>query len=185
MGQMWSAMTNEEKQQYHEKASLERERVSLELKAWEDEHGEELALLAKAGDGKSKEDSDGPLIYPLGRIRKICKLDPEVRGISKEGLLCLTKAAEMFTALIGDDCVRVAQIQNRRKLSPYDIVQVCESRDRFEFLRDDIKDLTRLQQNDQDKTKATAANNKKPDLSSNNRTITSYFTAAATSKPSV
>jgi DNA-directed RNA polymerase I subunit RPA43 len=35
----------------------------------------------------------------------------------------------------------VAQLQNRRKLLPDDIAQVCSTREQFLFLREDVKDF--------------------------------------------
>lgn len=85
------------------------------------------------------------LIFPLARLRKITKLDPDVKGVSKEGLLLITKCAEMVTAKLGQESVKVAQLQNRRKLLPEDVAQVCATREQFLFLREDVKDLLREQ----------------------------------------
>jgi histone H3/H4 len=81
------------------------------------------------------------LVFPVARIRKICKLDPDVRGISKEAAVLITKAAEQFCAGLGKETVSVAALQNRRKLLPDDVAQVCSSRDQYLFLRDDVRDL--------------------------------------------
>ena len=85
------------------------------------------------------------LIFPLARLRKITKLDPDVKGVSKEALLLITKCAEMVTAKLGQESVKVAQLQNRRKLLPEDVAQVCATREQFLFLREDVKDLLREQ----------------------------------------
>lgn len=88
-------------------------------------------------------DSKDGLVFPVARIRKICKLDPEVRGLSKEALLLVTKCAELATAKLGTEAVRVARLQNRRKLLPEDVAHVCAHREQFLFLKDDVKDLVR------------------------------------------
>jgi DNA-directed RNA polymerase I subunit RPA43 len=95
---------------------------------------------ADAGGGE-----DG-LIFPIGRIRKICKLDPDVKGISKESALLITKATELFCDKLGNECVVMAQMQNRRKLECKDVVEVCSSKESFMFLRSDMIDLRRAQQ---------------------------------------
>jgi histone H3/H4 len=88
--------------------------------------------------------SDG-LIFPVARIRKICKLDDEVHGVSKEAAVLLTKCVELVTIRLGQECVKVARMQNRRKLLPDDLAQVCSTREQFHFLREDVKDLLREQ----------------------------------------
>lgn len=93
----------------------------------------------------SSTEAASSLVFPVARIRKICKLDPDVRGLSKEGLLLVCKAAELATAKLGKESVSVAQMQNRRKLLPDDVSQVCATREQFMFLREDISDLARQQ----------------------------------------
>ena len=81
------------------------------------------------------------LQLPSARIRKICKLDPDVKGISKEALLLITKSAELFTSKLGMETVKVAALQNRRKLLPQDLASVCSAREQFLFLKEDVRDL--------------------------------------------
>jgi DNA-directed RNA polymerase I subunit RPA43 len=134
LGKIWATIPVEEKEAYQQQAAQERARVAQELEAWTAAGG-----VAELPSSKS----DGGLILPVARIRKICKLDPEVRNLSKEALLLVTKAAELMTAKMAAETVRVAQIQNRRKLLPDDVAQVCSSREQFLFLREDIQDLAR------------------------------------------
>jgi histone H3/H4 len=134
LGKIWGSISTEEKEAYQKEASEERARVARELEAWKAAGGVVELFTQK---------SDGGLILPVARIRKICRLDPEVRSLSKEALLLVTKAAELMTAKLAGETVRVAQIQNRRKLLPDDIAQVCGTREQFLFLREDIQDLAR------------------------------------------
>ncbi len=85
------------------------------------------------------------MIFPVGRIRKICKLDPDVKGISKESALLITKATELFCTKLGGECVIMAQMQNRRKLVPEDVAEVCSAKEVFMFLRLDMLDLIMAQ----------------------------------------
>jgi DNA-directed RNA polymerase I subunit RPA43 len=169
MGQMWSSLPTEEKESYQEKAAQERERVSRELEAW------------KAAGGVLETDNNGDgslLIYPLGRIRKICKLDPEVRGMSKEALLLITKCAELATSKLGQETVRVAQLQNRRKLLPEDVAQVCSHREQFLFLKDDVKDLVKDMLPKQDPKAAQKGDAGREAAAAGSKPLTSYFGAA-------
>jgi histone H3/H4 len=152
-------MTDEEKQPYHVKAVLEKERVATEVelfKAAALAAGKDLSIdLAK--DHTSGEPSNGLFTLPLARVRKICRLDPDVRGISKEALVLITKATELFTVQLGQECVKTAHIQNRRTLMPQDVVDVCQIRECFLFLKDDINDLHRHQQKVSAENKASNA----------------------------
>ena len=156
LGQRWSAMSEDDKQPYHARALVERERVTAATEAWK-----KAAVAAGKtihSSGKNIGDDDArdanntsdngvaSIVLPVGRVRKICRLDPEVRGISKEALLLITKATEMATVQLGQECIKTAHIQNRRTLLPQDIVDVCNIRESFFFLKDDITDLHRQQQ---------------------------------------
>lgn len=179
LGLIWSAMTEEEKLPYQQKAASEREQVAAATEAWKAAGG---GCTSVEHDAVAASRPDGSLIFPVARIRKICKLDSDVRGLSKEALLLITKAVELAAAKLGLECVKTAQIQNRRKLLPEDVAQVCSAREQFLFLRDDIQDLHRQQQNEaaankpainkQSKVKnnMAAAKNSKP--------MTDYFKAA-------
>jgi DNA-directed RNA polymerase I subunit RPA43 len=152
-------MTNEEKQPYHTKAALEKQRVATETEMWKQAAraaGQDISIASDLPAGAPTAHS-GSLILPPGRVRKTCRLDPEVRGISKEALVLITKATERFTVQLGQECVKTAHIQNRRTLLPQDVVDVCQIRECFQFLKDDIQDLHRHQQQVNADTKASSS----------------------------
>jgi histone H3/H4 len=123
---------------YHAKSAEERERVSQELAKYKLD-GVDFGLPPTSARDLNT------LVFPLARLRKITKLDPDVKGLSKEALLLITKCAEMVTTKLGQETVKVAQLQNRRKLLPEDVAQVCATREQFLFLREDVKDLMKEQ----------------------------------------
>jgi DNA-directed RNA polymerase I subunit RPA43 len=145
-------MTDDEKQPYQIKAALERERVATETELWKkaaiaagmDIHSKIFNNPNNKDDTKAE--SNGLLTLPVGRVRKICRLDPDVRGVSKEAVVLITKATEMFTIHLGHECIKTAHIQNRRTLLPQDVVDVCQIRESLQFLKDDMNDLHRQQQ---------------------------------------
>jgi DNA-directed RNA polymerase I subunit RPA43 len=132
---------------YETKAAEERLRVSRDMKRlvdaglWPESSGGNSGTNA---DGETNNDDDA-ILFPVARIRKICKLDPDVKGISKESALLITKATELFCAKLGKECVIMAQMQNRRKLLPEDVVEVCSMKEAFMFLRSDLIDLRKAQ----------------------------------------
>jgi histone H3/H4 len=172
MGQLWGALSAKEKKVYQDKAAKERERVSKELEEWKAAGG--IVEAEKKGGAADPLALD----FPVARIRKICKLDPEVRGLSKEALMLVTKCAELSLQKLGAESVRVAQLQNRRKLLPDDVANVCAHREQFLFLKDDVKDL--LRNMEQASTENYNSNNKKVDgarqaAAAGSKPLTSYF----------
>jgi DNA-directed RNA polymerase I subunit RPA43 len=148
---MWSSLSDEEKQPYQDRAAAERELVEHAVEAWKAAGGivPELGRSAAMVGGKPGGTGGVSLSsvdMPVARVKKICKLDPEVKNLTKEGLLMVTKAAELVLVKLGKECVKTAQIQNRRKLLPDDLAQVCSVREQFLFLREDIQDLHRHMQ---------------------------------------
>lgn len=139
IGELWKALTPSDKEPYENQAAKEKMQYSrnkqrlIDAGKWQEKGGE---------DGGTGEDGDpDALIFPLQRIRKICKLDPDVKGISKESAFLITKAAELFTSKLGKECVVMAQMQNRRKLMTDDVVTVCSTKEAFMFLRADLQDV--------------------------------------------
>jgi DNA-directed RNA polymerase I subunit RPA43 len=161
---MWSAMTPEEKLPYQQRAAVEREQVATATEAWKKAAAAGHAIVGAIGVDETKPTmaNKDVLIFPVARIRKICKLDPEVRGLSKEATLLITKVAELATAKLGLECVQMATIQNRRKLLPEDVAQVCRTREQFMFLREDIVDLQRAQLKESAVTANTKSSSSNP-----------------------
>jgi DNA-directed RNA polymerase I subunit RPA43 len=183
LGKAWAAMTEEDKAAYQEKAAMEREQVAQQLEQLK-EAGIDIAALP--GSALQNEAiNPNALVFPLARMKKICKLDPEVKGLSKEALLLVTKCAELATEKLGIEAVRVAQIQNRRTLLPDDVAQVCQTREQFLFLRDDVKDLVREQvvqkRKDNETNPPSATSSKAAKAASNTKPMTAFF-AVATSE---
>mmetsp|Transcript_29613 Transcript_29613/g.61816 ORF Transcript_29613/g.61816 Transcript_29613/m.61816 type:complete len:307 (+) Transcript_29613:138-1058(+) len=146
IGALWSNLQPNEKEVYETTAANERERVSKDMQRLKD-----AGMWPESGDnadGTGQQEDDASVIFPIGRIRKICKLDPDVKGMSKESTLLITKATELFCTKLGKECVTMAQMQNRRKLMPEDVVEVCSIRERFMFLKPDLVDLRKAQMED-------------------------------------
>ena len=154
LGQMWAGMAAEEKHAYQLRAVEEREQVSKVIQSLResgvlldptDSTGNRGMQRNMASATNNASDTSNELILPLSRIKKIIKLDPEVKGVSKEAMLLITRSAELFTDHLGSDAVKIAQIQNRRKLLPEDVAETCGTKDQYFFLRDDLRDLVRDQ----------------------------------------
>lgn len=173
IGQLWAALTPEQKDKYKVQSADERQKYNK--------------AKSELGPGSSEKDNplkrpideEGACILPLARIRKICRLDPEVRSISKEALLLVTKAAECFTQKLGSETIAMVQMQNRRTLLPADLLDVCSLKAPFYFLKDDIQDLIKEQSTDKKNKKLNGAKDTKqiPNKSETSgvKPLTSYF----------
>eukprot|EP00536_Pseudo-nitzschia_multiseries_P007044 jgi/Psemu1/286854/fgenesh1_pg.157_\ len=140
IGARWKSIPQSEKERFQALAAREKEVARSELEAYRALYGDQ-ALDDAHAHADNNDDHEGDLVFPVARIRKIAKLDPEVKTLSKEALQLVVKSTEMALAKLGAECVKVARIQNRRTLLPEDVAHVCAHRDVFGFLRDDIKDL--------------------------------------------
>lgn len=63
-------------------------------------------------------------------------MDDEFRFISKEALLLITKATELFVTDLAGTCGRVARNQKRKTMQVQDILEVSSYIDKFHFLKD-------------------------------------------------
>lgn len=177
IGQLWSTLSPEDKKIYQEKATAEREQVTKDLEAWIAAGGViDDPMNNTTAEQQTHKWDPNTLIFPAARIRKICKLDPDVKNLSKEALLLVCKATELALSQLGRESVKVAQIQNRRKLIPDDVAQVCATREPFLFLREDIQDLARAAaQQQQTQHNKSNSKNTKVDIKGHGRPITDFF----------
>lgn len=155
IGQCWSEISPDEKSKYQQQSAEERKIVAAQVEAVyqtttkggtlpDIEQNSTINKHNPDGSNSNNNINNNPisdLIFPVARIRKICRLDPEVKNLSKEAVHLVTKCAELATIKLGLEAVKVARLQNRRKLLPEDVAHVCTHRDPFLFLKDDVKDL--------------------------------------------
>jgi DNA-directed RNA polymerase I subunit RPA43 len=141
-GELWKSLQQAEKEVYEGQAAQEREKYMkdkqrlIDAGVWPESNS-----VGGGGGADGGEYDEEAIIFPIGRIRKICKLDGDVKGMSKEATLLVAKATELFASKLGSEVVTMAQMSNRRKLLPDDVVEVCSVKERFMFLKDDLQDL--------------------------------------------
>lgn len=95
MSEQWKTLDDEARRPFLERAANDKERYQEEKLRWEGNQaakavpkgGKELRKDVEAGRGLADE-----MLFPLARIRKIMKLDPEVKTVSKEAALLVGKA---------------------------------------------------------------------------------------------
>jgi histone H3/H4 len=97
-GAKWKLMSEEEKQVYKDKA--EEIKKSIPKEQVEDEE-----------EGKKKS-----LLFPLATVKRIVKLDPEVKNISKDALMMITKAAECFIETCAQRTSAIAKANKKKTI---------------------------------------------------------------------
>lgn len=161
-------MTPEERERYQKRGIAEKEQYRKEV--------ERLRSLGLVMEDDVKRKNENQLELPVAKVRKICRLDPDVRGISKEAVLLVAKSAELFTSKMGEESMRMAQLQNRRTLLTDDLLDVCSMKEAFLFLREDIKDMI-LEMNKNKKTDTKSGSIAPTKEIPRVKPITSYFSA--------
>ena len=87
------------------------------------------------------------LIIPVGRVKKIIKLDHDVKSIGKEATSALTKATEIFLNYLLEKSLDAASIRGSKCIRDNDIVHAVHINSNLEFLRLDFAKATILQVN--------------------------------------
>jgi len=159
IGKLWANLSNDEKGKYRDMAKVEKEQYEKHKQALEarGEHVDTTSPKSNSngtsGDGNESSSKQFQLVLPVARIRKICRLDPEVKSMSKESTTLITKAAQCFIEKIAKETLSMAQLQQRSTLYPRDIAEVCSMKEMFFFLNEDMKDLIQEQNNEKKRKK--------------------------------
>ncbi len=182
IGAKWQTLDDTEKEKYKQLAQQEKESNAKALQDYHEKYG---SLLETTTTTNTNHSDSNDLIFPVARIRKIAKLDPEVKTLSKEALQLVVKSAELALAKLGAESVKVARLENRRTLMAQDVAHVCSHREAFRFLKDDLKDLTKaLLEQKKNNHQANEIENKTgknqalAEAASGTKPLTSYFGAA-------
>eukprot|EP01039_Chlorochromonas_danica_P002845 gene2845-3106_t len=88
-------------------------------------------------EGQTEEER-GQLIFPLARVRKVVKMDPDVRNVSKEGAVALTKASELFLGYLAERSRAYASLRGGRSIQLDDLLQAIHTQQDLSFLTDDF-----------------------------------------------
>ena len=72
------------------------------------------------------------------RVRKTIKLDPDVRKVSLECAVVITKATELFAMHLAAQSARTASLRGSRAVRDVDVLHTIHSSDALAFLRMDF-----------------------------------------------
>ncbi|CAB3403934.1 unnamed protein product [Caenorhabditis bovis] len=77
---------------------------------------------------------------PMGRVKKVCRLDPDIEMINGEALKLMTKAAELFIVELGRAANTNAAMEKRKTVQLKDINNCIKKQWTFAFLEDALDD---------------------------------------------
>ncbi|TFJ84584.1 hypothetical protein NSK_004049 [Nannochloropsis salina CCMP1776] len=139
MSEQWKTLDDEARRPFLERAANDKERYQEEKLRWE---GNQAAKAVPKGGKELRKDVEAgrrladEMLFPLARIRKIMKLDPEVKTVSKEAALLVGKATELFLDMIGEESHKASG--RRRTLKSDDVAVAMRRQGKFAFLRPDF-----------------------------------------------
>ncbi|KAE9327505.1 hypothetical protein PF008_g16376 [Phytophthora fragariae] len=127
----WKGLKPEEKDVYVQLAAKDKERYQQELL--------DNPQIDVEPD-KAAHDSNA-CIYPLGRVRKIVQSDPDVGKISKDALIAIAKASELFAQFLGTKSYEQALYRNKRQVKGSDVTRTIQTTASLDWLREDFPDV--------------------------------------------
>lgn len=71
-------------------------------------------------------------------MRKACKLDPEVKAISKDAVPLITKAVELFVGFLARKVAYTVSLRGVRSIREADLIQTIYMHESLEFMRIDF-----------------------------------------------
>jgi len=77
-------------------------------------------------------------IFPLARIKRTMKLDPEVRNIKPEAAMTVGKALELFLGFMAVRVGHIAATHKRRTVKRSDVVELIHRNAAISFLKGDF-----------------------------------------------
>lgn len=82
---------------------------------------------------------------PLGRVKRICKMNPDVEMLNAEALQLMTKAAELFIKEFSNAANQNAAMEKRKTIQPKDLDKAIKKMWEFAFLEDALDGWPKMQ----------------------------------------
>ncbi|CAI5721937.1 unnamed protein product [Peronospora effusa] len=134
----WKELQPEEKEIYVQLAAKDKARYQQELL--------DHPLINDEPTAEERMTRDSNVcIYPLGRVRKIVQSDPDVGKISKDALIAIAKASELFAQFLGTKSYEQALYRNKRQIKTSDVTRTIQTTASLDWLREDFPDVKPIQ----------------------------------------
>uniref|UniRef100_A0AAV1VER1 HMG box domain-containing protein n=1 Tax=Peronospora matthiolae TaxID=2874970 RepID=A0AAV1VER1_9STRA len=131
----WQALTSEEKEVFVQMAVNDKARYQREL--------QDKAEVQEEPSEEAKDvlQSRCACVYPLARVRKIVQSDPDMGKVSKDALVAIAKAAELFAQFLGTKSYEQALYRNKRQIKASDVTRTIQTTASLDWLRPDFPDV--------------------------------------------
>ncbi|CAO2829736.1 unnamed protein product [Amaranthus hypochondriacus] len=110
---------------------------------------------------------------PVGRVKKIVKIDKEITRISSEALFLISGATELFLRFLGEESAKIAA-EKKRKTIKLDYLRMAVNR--HQATRDFLLDSLPIPSQPSDHPPVDPTVKKKHVLAPNSHRIESFFT---------
>ena len=134
VGNQWRTLPADEKSKYEERAKVNKDEydsIMAKIRANEPE--------ARSTRKSKIEISRESSIFPLARVKKIIKLDEDVKRISPDALFLFSKATEMFLANLAVETEEIMDAHRRRTVKLTDLNHAIHKSVRNKFLQSDFE----------------------------------------------
>eukprot|EP01031_Cornospumella_fuschlensis_P024368 gene24368-29461_t len=121
----------------------ESERLNTILKDQKEKYESYIAESRDNADEQGESEPGAELIFPLARIKKLMKYDPDVKNVSKEATVAVTKCTEMFLARLALKAFAYTNMRSAKTVTADDLLQAIHTIEAFDFLIDDFPKKTR------------------------------------------
>ena len=173
--EMYKKLSPEDRAHYDNLAKMDKLRYAREIEEYRllNPNNDSQIESTKTNATSSSGSNSTTLEFPLGRIKRIIKLDNEIKNISKEALVTITKSTELFIGYLVDKTSQITKKRKGKVLKDSDLYQSIFSHEPLQFLRLDIP-----------KPGTTASNNNNTAPPNKKQQITNpHDTADQTPKP--
>jgi len=111
-------------------------KAEMERRAKEREENGEIEVEEKEKDSTTtKPEGEEKLFkFPLGTVKRIIKMDPDVNVISKDSIFLITKALEMFVESLSIEAYSYTAGAKKKTLSKQDVEKAIDAVDALAFL---------------------------------------------------
>jgi histone H3/H4 len=130
VGEKWKLLSEDEKAAYKQKA----ETINAEN---EREYAAKIASgeIVEGGED-DKDDNEPDLSLPLARVKRIMRLDKEVKNTAVDACRLVSRATELFVESLVEGAFQTMKAQKRKTVKHGDVEHHVLRKPRLEFLHD-------------------------------------------------
>ena len=109
-------------------------KAEMERRAKEKEENGEIEAEEKDATTTKPEGEEKLFKFPLGTVKRIIKMDPDVNVISKDSIFLISKALEMFVESLSIEAYSYTAGAKKKTLSKQDVEKAIDAVDALAFL---------------------------------------------------